>query len=366
MGYHKKNRGRTHHRGLSVALALACICCIISACLSDGGGSNHAPTANAGPDQEVNGGEIAQLDATASSDPDGDTLAYQWTQTQGIPVALSTATAAKPTFVAPGGMTATEELIFELLANDGKLESAPDTVVISVKPVIVNAPSGFVSTVAALLSKGHFSMNNPWTQADLDYENISAEINYQGIINTHPPGRVIAHTTLMEEYLARRRQCEEDYQSLYPGSSWTVKEDSGIVTDYHFTDRKCYPTLQQANALEEKIVGPIAQQVLQRYGYYCGAGFPPGYGPFYIYAPEPIDSVDYCCRLHDAQTWANLGSHSNECGIVMCLYHATVWPDGLQNQLADVEESRQHWYSGAATLCPGNQSNNAPPYVAQP
>jgi hypothetical protein len=365
MGNRDKHGGRTC-TGLSVALVLACICCIISACGSDGGGSNHAPTANAGADQTVNGAEIAQLDATASSDPDGDTLAYHWAQTQGIPVSLSAATAAKPTFVAPGGMTATEVLIFELLVDDGKLDSAPDMVVISVKPVIVNAPSGFVSTVAALLSKGHFSMNNPWTQDDLNYENITAEINYQGIVNTHPRGRVIAHTTLMEEYLARRRQCEEDYQSLYPRTSFSVQEDGGIAKDYHFTDRKCYPTLQEANALEERIEGPIAQQVLERYGYYCGGGFPDGYGPFDINAPQPIDGVDYCCRLHDAQTWANLGRRSNECGMVMCLYHATVWPGGLETQLADVEESRQHWYGGAATACPWNQSNNAPPYVAQP
>jgi hypothetical protein len=369
MGYHEKNRGRSRRTGLCVALALTCICCIIiSACRSHSGSSseNLAPTANAGSDQEVNGGEIAQLDATASSDPNGDALAYHWTQIHGIPVSLSAATAAKPTFVAPRGMTATETLIFDLRVNDGKLDSAHDTVVVSVKPVIVNAPSGFVSTAAALLSKGHFSMNNPWTQADLDYENITAAINYQGIVNTHPPGRIIARTTLMEEYLARRRQCEEDYKSLYPPTSWSVQEENGIAKDYHFTDRKCYPKLQEANALEEKIEGPIAKQVLQRYGYYCGAGFPDGYGPFYINAPEPIDSVDYCCRLHDAQTWANLGDHSNECGMVMCLYHATVWPDGIQSQLADVEESRQHWYGGAATACPGNQSNNAPPYVAQP
>ena len=348
---------------------MLCIGFILSACTNDGQ-SNGAPTANAGTDQAVSSGDLTQLDASGSSDPDGDPLAYQWTQAAGIPVSLSDPTVVNPTFIAPGGMTAPEVLSFDLQVDDGRLNSVPDTVVIRVAPVIANEPDGFITTIGALLSKGHFTMNNPWTQDDLDYENIRATIDYQTIVNSKPRGRVTAHTTLMEEYLARRRQCEEDYQSFYPRASFTLVEDSGLVKDYHFTDRKCYPSLQEANALEEVIEGPIAQQVLERYGYYCGGGFPDGFGPFSVNAPEPLDSVDYCCRLHDAGTWAGHGRSSNECGMVMCLYHATVWPSGLEAQLEDSETSRQHWHDGAATACPNNgllgQSNDAPPYEARP
>jgi len=43
-------------------------------------------SANAGSDQTVESGAIVQLDGSASSDPSGDTLTYQWTQTRGPPV----------------------------------------------------------------------------------------------------------------------------------------------------------------------------------------------------------------------------------------------------------------------------------------
>lgn len=93
---------------------------------------NQPPVADAGPDQQVLEGTEVQLDGTNSSDPDDGIASYQWTQTDGPPVALSDATAAAPLFVSPNVDGQGTSMTFRLTVKDNNGLSHHDTCTVNV------------------------------------------------------------------------------------------------------------------------------------------------------------------------------------------------------------------------------------------
>ena len=72
------------------------------------------------------------MDSSASSDPDGNALTYQWTAPVGI--TLNSTSSANPTFTAPE-VTVDIDYTFMLVVNDGTSNSKADQVIIKVKRV---------------------------------------------------------------------------------------------------------------------------------------------------------------------------------------------------------------------------------------
>jgi hypothetical protein len=94
--------------------------------------NNIPPTANAGPDQTVDEGVTVMLDGSNSSDPDDGIASYQWIQTAGPAVALSSASMAQPTFTAPNVGPSGISLTFQLTVTDNAGLQSTDACIVNV------------------------------------------------------------------------------------------------------------------------------------------------------------------------------------------------------------------------------------------
>ncbi len=118
-------------------LTIGLICCIAMAVAPGGcptidlpqiNPNNRVPEANAGPDKTVCSGDSVTLSAAGSSDADGDSLSYQWTQTLGPQVELSQTGSISAKFTA-----ATAGIYeFTVTVSDGSGGSDEDAVRVTV------------------------------------------------------------------------------------------------------------------------------------------------------------------------------------------------------------------------------------------
>ena len=98
------------------------------------GANNVPPIPNAGPDQSVGENSLVTLNGSSSMDYNyGDPLTFQWSQVSGPLVTLSGADTINPTFTAPDVTHAqgSNTLKFQLIVNDGKINSGPSIVTVT-------------------------------------------------------------------------------------------------------------------------------------------------------------------------------------------------------------------------------------------
>jgi len=112
---------------------------------------NTPPVADAGPDQNAIIGDDVFLDGSKSYDADDiEIKAYKWSQTGGVPVELSDATAQRPVFAVPAGADKGGPVTFELTVTDSGGLQGKDSSQANVQSL---GPALHVSMITMLLKQ---------------------------------------------------------------------------------------------------------------------------------------------------------------------------------------------------------------------
>jgi uncharacterized protein YkwD len=105
--------------------------------------TNQQPTAAITATQQVTSGETVSLDGSGSSDPDGDSLNFVWSQTQGAAISLGDLANPTLSFIAPTVQQSTS-YTFQLQVDDGELEDTA-AISITVSPMVDSTPPSILS-----------------------------------------------------------------------------------------------------------------------------------------------------------------------------------------------------------------------------
>lgn len=199
-------------------------------------GGNNPPTANAGPDQVVDEGIIVTLDGSNSSDPDDGIASYQWIQTGGTAVTLSSFTAVCPTFTTPDVEQGGTALTFQLTVTDNHGLQSSDTCIVNVtwdnEPPVANAGADQTVTEGLTVILDGSSSSDPddgialyeWTQTAGPSVTLSDPTSAQPTFVTVPVG--LEGTTLTFQLTVK------DKGGLESDDTVSIKINDNGITDF--------------------------------------------------------------------------------------------------------------------------------------
>ena len=177
------NPGLVRH-GSFFLLLLTMTACGGGGSSGNGGAGASNPVANAGSVVDVARSMASALDGSGSSDQDGDSLTFTWTQTGGPDVTggVGFLTGEMPTFNAPDDVST---LLFNLVVNDGSANSPADSVQVNVLEHL--GPSFYVDGNNGDDVAGDGSRNNPFATISYAIGAIPAS-NYDIYVQTIDSG----------------------------------------------------------------------------------------------------------------------------------------------------------------------------------
>jgi rhodanese-related sulfurtransferase len=181
---------------------------------------NQKPVADAGEPQTVGETALVTLDGSDSSDPDGDTLFYEWRQVGGSRnVDLMQPSSARPSFIAPMVSGDPVVLTFELTVSDNKGLVDSDLVEITVEDV--GEPPFADAGRSRMVYEGDMVNLDGFGSFDLDGEIMS----YQWVQVNNPAVTIIGETTATASFMAP----DVDEGQITLIFQLTVTDNTGLV-----------------------------------------------------------------------------------------------------------------------------------------
>jgi hypothetical protein len=208
--------------------------------------ANNPPVANAGPDQmiECDRSGVVTLDGSASYDPDGDAITYEWKQVSGTAVTLAVSGAKAQFTAAPPGVYE-----FQLTVTDAYGASSTDNVVVTIKdtkppvvtlefnPNMLWPPNHKMMDISAMITIVDACDPNPTVK--LVSITSSEPANGKGDGNTSPDIAGVSYGTDDRSFQLRAERSGKDsgrvYTVMYESddASGNSAEQTGTVTVPH-------------------------------------------------------------------------------------------------------------------------------------